>query len=279
MVAPRPARWEDYERGSFAYGGIRHDVFRGDRAGPVVLLLHEMPSFSYRTVQLADRLQDEGYRVVMPLLFGGVRRKPAGPLVSAVTAGVDFASSLVKVCVSWQFVALVQKRTSPITSWLIALARAEAAESGHGRVGVIGMCFSGGFALAAAIDPVVGVAVASQPATPFAWIPLNLIPGQTRDVGLSDEDWTRLVERREADEVCVRTFRFSRDWKSPRQRVARIKDALAPDETFDCIPSTKRNAHAVLTDATDVPMDPDTADRLDEVIASLIGTLRERLGA
>jgi dienelactone hydrolase len=243
-----------------------------------VLLLHEMPSFSYRTVQLADRLADEGYQVVMPLLFGGVRRRQDNKLISAVTGGLDFASSLVKVCVSWQFVALVQRRTSPIASWLIALAREEAAASGHSRVGVIGMCFSGGFALAAAVDPVVSVAVASQPATPFAWIPLNLIPGQTRDVGLSDEDWARLLARRKADDVCVRTFRFSRDWKSPRQRVARIKDALASDERYDCIPSTNRNAHAVLTDATDVAMDPDTAPVLDEVLASLIATLRDALG-
>ena len=43
---------------------------------------------------------------------------------------------------------------------------------------MIGMCFSGGFALATAIDPVVGVAVVSQPALPIAVGPIKLIPGQ-----------------------------------------------------------------------------------------------------
>ena len=269
-----------YKKSSFEFGGIRHDVYRGGTVGPPILLLHEMPSLSYRTVQLADSICAAGFRIVMPILIGGIRNKPRNRIekAAATVAGtLEVLPRVIQVCVSWQFVALAQRRTSPITMWLLELARNEAAAVSRRRVGVIGMCFSGGFALATAIDPVVGVAVVSQPAMPFAWFPLNKIPGQSSSVGLADEDWQRLLDRRDGTGVCIRTLRFERDAMSPAARVARIKAALAPTEEFDCIRSEKSSAHSVLTDATDEPKDPSTADDIARALESVVTTLREQL--
>jgi hypothetical protein len=132
---------------------------------------------------------------------------------------------------------------------------------------------------ATAIDPVVGVAVASQPAMPYAWSVLGRIPGQAESVGMDDEHWQRLLDRRAADDVCFRTLRFQNDVKSPAARVARIKRELAPDETFDSIPSRDKGAHSVLTDATEIPKDPTTEARIREALDSVIATLKDRLGA
>jgi dienelactone hydrolase len=163
-----------------------------------------------------------------------------------------------------------------VTDFLLELARVEAAAAGRSQVGVIGMCFSGGFALATAIDPVVGVAVVSQPALPFATGPLAWIPGQAADLGLSEPDRRQLVDRKSDPGLCVRAFRYDTDRIAPAARVERIERELAPAATLTRIPAT-RHAHSVLTDATDVPADPTTKPAIDAALASLIATLDERL--
>jgi dienelactone hydrolase len=276
MARPNVAENNGYRCQPFEAGGISHDVYRGGESGPVVLLLHEMPSFSWRKVRLANHIRDQGYRIVMPILVGGIREKPVGRVrkrVAVLGAGLEFGVNLAKVCVSSQFVALLQGRTSPITVWLLELARAEAASHGQRQVGVIGMCFSGGFALAAAIDPVVGVAVVSQPALPFAVGPMKLIPGQAADLGLSKPDHDRLIGRMAEPDLCVRLFRYESDSIAPRARVQRIRDELGPAATLTLIPG---RGHPVLSNATDGEPHGERAD-LDAALASVVATLDERL--
>lgn len=278
MAQPNVAERSGYRRERFEAGGIAHDVYRAG-AGPAVILLHEMPSLSYRTVQLANRIRDHGsgFRVVMPVLVGGVRDRSSGPL-AMVRTGVAMASTTVRICVSWQFVALLQRRTSPIAGWLLALAHAEARTSHLPRVGVIGMCLSGGFALATAIDPVVGVAVVSQPALPFAMGPLGRIPGQAADPGVSPADYERLRARRDDPDFCVRAFRYTTDKIAPVERVERLARELGPGLIFTPIPACKM-AHAVLSDATDVGPDPSAKPAIDAALASVLTVLEERLKA
>ena len=52
-------------------------------------------------------------------------------------------------------------------AWLRALARSEHARAGGPGVGAVGMCFTGGFALAMAAEPCLLAPVLSQPSLPF----------------------------------------------------------------------------------------------------------------
>ena len=275
MAGQNVAERNGYTCEPFAAAGWRHDVYRGGE-GPPVLLLHEMPSFSWRTVLLANRIRDHGYRIVMPILVGGVRDAPGSGIRGALALASDFGSSLWRICVSREFVALIGGRSSPVTDYLVELARVEAGATGRRKVGVIGMCLTGGFALATAIDPVVGVAVVSQPALPFAIGPMKLIPGQAADLGLSKADHDRLLGRKDDPEFCVRAFRYKADSIAPKARVERIKRELGDAATLTWI---RGRGHPVLSNATDGTLHPAARKDLDDALASVLATLDERLRA
>jgi hypothetical protein len=284
-MARRPDAAEEagYRRDVFEAGGIRHTVYRGGE-GPPVLLLHEMPSLSWRTVALADLIRARDYRVVMPRF---------GRSVAGRTQGPGGAANLVRgslnatwMCVSWQFVVLAQKRTSPIAGWLQALARHEQAArslatgSGAAPVGVVGMCFSGGFALATAVDPSIGVAISSQPSLPFASGFLRRIPGQATDPGVSPTDLGRLAERTASGDLCVRAYRYSNDPIAPVERIERLVETLGPGITYIPIELADDDprSHPVLSDAATVEGEGTTpAHKARAALTDLLDSLDERL--
>jgi dienelactone hydrolase len=114
---------------------------------------------------------------------------------------------------------------------------------------VIGECFSGGFALAAAVDDSVIAPVLSQPS-----LPLGLTAKHRRDPGLSEAE-LQVVERRAAEEgLCALGLRFSEDPLSPAARFQTLKNRLGDAFEVIEISSKKGNehgfakmAHSVLT--------------------------------
>ena len=117
---------------------------------------------------------DAGYTVVMPSLFGTDGE--------AMTAG-SMLRSLRQVCISREFTKLRRGETTPVAGWLRSLARSLHDELGGPGVGAIGMCFTGGFALAMMVDESVTAPVLCQPSTPFP-----VTPARSRDVNLSPAD-------------------------------------------------------------------------------------------
>ena len=117
----------------------------------------------------------------LPSLFGRPGKEP--------TTGGEIARSFPRACVSREF-AVLADRTSPVAHWLRALASRAHAECGGPGVGAIGMCFTGGFALAMAVDPAVLAPVMSQPSLPFP------IGGKRRrGLGLDPADVSAVKER------------------------------------------------------------------------------------
>ena len=149
-----------------------------------------------------------------------------------------------------EFAAFATNADRPIAHYLRALARDLNDRTPGKGVGVIGQCFTGGFALAAAVDDSVLAPVMSQPS-----LPLPLTPKQRRDPGVSDAE-LKVVEQRAASEgLCVMGLRFSEDAMSPRDRFTTLKNRLGDAFEVIEIDSGKGNpdgigrmAHSVLTD-------------------------------
>jgi len=139
-------------------GGVTHPTYRRG-TGPGVIVVHEIPGITPEVIGFADEVVDAGFTVVMPHLFG----TPEAPADAA-----HILRSVGRVCVSAEFNKLVLGVTSPVAQWLRDLARALHAELGGPGVGALGMCFTGGFALAMMVDPSVAAPVVAQPSLPFA---------------------------------------------------------------------------------------------------------------
>ena len=82
--------------------------------------------------------------------------------------------------------------TTPVAGWLRSLARSLHDELGGPGVGALGMCFTGGFALAMMVDTSVVAPVVAQPSAPFA-----VTPARARDLNLSSEDLATVRARAE----------------------------------------------------------------------------------
>jgi len=183
--------------------------------------------------------------------------------------------STVEVCVSREFHAFVLNKTSPIVNWLRALATKAHADCGGPGVGAVGMCFTGGFALAMAVDEKVLAPVLSQPG-----LPIPLSARHKASVDLSEADLAAVRRRTENDGLCVLGLRFTADRAVPAERFATLRRELGDAFLAVEIDSSEGNpdgipqsAHSVLTeDLVDAPGHP-TRLALDRVLAFY----RERL--
>jgi dienelactone hydrolase len=194
----------------------------------------------------------------------------------SVPYGMD---SMVRACVAREFATFALDRTSPVIGWLRCLAADAHQECGGPGVGAVGMCLTGGFALAMMIDDVVQAPVLSQPS-----LPLPLVRSRRGALGLSDADLGRVKER-VAGGACVLGLRFTDDSFVPAERFEALRRELGDGfiaVEIDSSPGNRWNipkrAHSVLTnDFVDEPGHP-TRDALDRVIAFFSERLRPEPG-
>lgn len=245
---------DGWERSRFSAGGITHEVFRRGE-GPAVVVVHEIPGITPNVLRFAEDVVQSGFTVVMPLLVGAAGKEPSAPY--AIT-------SMVKVCISREFTTWALDRTSPVVSWLRALARSVHAEVGGPGVGAIGMCFSGGFALGMMIDPLMVAPVLAQPSLPLA---AGLGSGKAArgaDLNLAPDDREVIAHR--ATEGCeVLGLRFTGD-SLVGTRFDSLRDLLGDSFIAVELPSVGARDHSVLTEQRDEPS-----------VARVIEFLRDKL--
>src|SRR5277367_4365361 len=214
MANGEAGRWEgeleDFTKESFEADGKRREVFRIG-TGPAVIVVSEMPGLTPLVAQFGRRVAAAGCTAVLPVLFGDPGRPP----------GVGYVfQSIGPACVSREFSAFALKKTSPVTVWLRKLAAAEHERCGGPGVGAVGMCFTGGFALAMMVDDIMVAPVLSQPSMPFPVSRAN-----RRDLGISDADLASVRARCAAGQP-VMGLRFTHDRGSPPDRFARLREEL-----------------------------------------------------
>jgi dienelactone hydrolase len=249
---------EDFERTTFTAEGKPRTVYRIG-SGPAVIVISEMPGITPGVATFGRTVAGAGFTAVLPHVFGDDGREATPGYV---------LGSLAKACVSREFTVMALGQTSPVISWLRALARHEHEQCGGPGVGAVGMCFTGGFALAMMVDDVVVAPVLSQPSLPFP-----VTRSKKRALGLSDADLARVRERAAAGS-CVLGLRFSGDKMSPPERFEHLRqvlgDAFVAVE-LDSSPGNphghKKMAHSVLTDDLDDRPGTPTRAALDQVLA------------
>jgi dienelactone hydrolase len=251
----------------FTAAGLTHTLAtRG--TGPGVVLLPELPGLTPKVLELADHLVDEGFTVTAVSLLGEPGRPPS-PGYMAVTSAKAFLSR--------EFRALAPRADRPVAEYVRAVARRLHGQVGGPGVGVLGMCFSGGFALAAAAEPAVLAPVASQPT-----LPLALTPGRRRDIGMSDRERDLIAARVEDEGLALMGLRFTEDAFSPTDRFRSLRAAFG--DGWLPVPVTNgpgnphgigRHEHMVLTSAdVETPGHPTNVAR-----AQVVAFLRERLSS
>jgi dienelactone hydrolase len=258
-----------WKQAPFTGAGLTYDCYEKGE-GPGVVLIPEVPGITPHVLGLADHLVDEGFTVVIPSPFGEPGRAESVGYVLRI---------VVRLCVAAEFRAFATDAKRPITAYLRAVAADLATRTPGRGVGVIGMCFTGGFALATAVDDAVLAPVMSQPALPF---PLGA--KRRRDPGVSEAELDRVVRRTTDDGLCVLGLRFSGDRAVPAERFATLRERLG--DAFEVIEldSTPGNpggfskgAHSVLTaEVRDEPGNLALAARqrtVDFLLEHLSGTL------
>lgn len=254
-----------FDREHFEHHGVAHDVYRKG-TGPAVLVLTEMPGISPQVLGFADRVVDAGFTAVLPDLFGEAGRDPLH--ANKVGVAIYGVSTIARACISKEFSTFALGKASPVVDYLRELAALEHRRCGGPGVGVVGMCFTGGFALAMAVDPLVLAPVMSQPSLPF-----GRTPAHRASVDCDDRSLDIVRDRCAKEGLRVMGLRFKGDPFVPDERFAFLKQRLG--DGFVAIELEQRDGHpdaplprhhSVLTaDLIDEPGEP-TRVALDRVI-------------
>ncbi|XXX77436.1 dienelactone hydrolase family protein [Sorangium sp. So ce134] len=254
-----------FQRERVTHRGETRDVYRKGK-GPAVLVLTEMPGISPQVLGFADRVVALGCTAVLPDLFGTAGRDPTRP--PRLSGAVYALSTMARACISKEFTVLATGRSSPVVDWLRALAASEHERCGGPGVGVVGMCFTGGFALAMAGDARVLAPVMSQPS-----LPLGVTESRRRSVDCDPATLDAVAQRCDREGLRVIGLRFKGDPLVPDERFQFLRERLGDGfvavelEQADGHPEGPlKKHHSVLTGALiDAPDEP-TRAALDRVL-------------
>ena len=259
------AALKDYASFDFDDGRWTRQVFRRG-TGPGVIVIHEMPGLHPLVIRFADRVAAAGMTVFCPSLFG----EPGRPVSTGYALGQMFQG----MCIRREFNAWSGGKSSPVVDWLQELARKVKAECGGKGVGAVGMCFTGGFALAMMTEPSVVAPVLSQPSMPLGKKGRGMIDATPAEIACAKA-------RLEAEDLTLMGLRFKGDAFVPDERFQALKDTFGDRfeavelEPEDARPGTGMAPHSVLT----IHLVDEAGSPTKAVEQRVIRFFRERVGA
>ena len=256
----------DFEHTTFTHGGKTRKVLRLG-TGPAVIVIAEIPGITPKVVDFARQVVGIGCTAVLPHLFGVPGKDPAPDGKLSLATAVSSLATLAPLCVSREFTMMATGRTSPVVTWLRALAADEHERCGGPGVGAVGMCFTGGYALAMAVDDRLLAPVLSQPS-----MPIGLTKEQKHNIDISPADLAKVKDRCANQGLEVLGLRFKSDRLVPGERFAFLREQLGESftavelEDADANPDALIAPHSVLTEH--LVDEPGSATRaaLDQVL-------------
>ena len=213
---------EDFTSREITLDGVTRVVYVAG-TGPAVIVMAEMPGISPHVARFSRWVRDAGFTVYMPSLFGRD---------GAVPNAEEGIAVFQKACVSAEFRAFAANESSPITTWLRALARLAHEECGGPGVGAIGMCFTGNFALTMMLEPSMLAPVLSQPS-----LPMNDPAG----MHIGPDELIAVKQRLDRDDLTVMAYRFEGDAFCKAQRFAAYAEALGDRFVARVLPDSAAN--------------------------------------
>ncbi len=238
----------DFERTTFSHDGETRDIFRHG-TGPAVIVIAEMPGITPKVAEFARRVSAIGCTAVMPHLFGRPGVDPDPSAHGRMASAGYMLSSITPACVSREFTVMALGKSSPVVSWLRALAASEHERCGGPGVGAIGMCFTGGYALAMATDDRLLAPVLSQPSMPVA-----IGRSRARSIDIAPEELAIVKQRCANDGLEVLGLRFKSDRLVPAARFEFLREELGDAfvavelEDEDANPDAVMAPHSVVTE-------------------------------
>ena len=236
----------DFEHTTFTHGGTERDVFRLG-TGPAVIVIAEMPGITPKVIGFARKVAAIGCTAVLPHLFGEPGRVATHGAKPDRGDLANMLKTIVPACVSREFTVFATGKTSPVVTWLRALAKDEHERCGGPGVGAVGMCFTGGYALAMAADDRLLAPVLSQPS-----MPVGITKKQKHGIDISPADLAKVKDRCANAGLEVLGLRFKSDRLVPAERFAFLREELGDAftgvelEDEDANPNAAMDPHSVL---------------------------------
>lgn len=231
---PHRVDLDDFQAIDLAFDDVAKRVWTAGE-GPAVIVMTEMPGISPHVLRFARWVRDAGFSVWLPSLFG-----QDGAIPTAEEGAQVFRAA----CVSAEFRALGGGVSSPVTRWLMALARHAHGVCGGPGVGAIGMCFTGNFALTMMLEPSVLAPVLCQPSLPLD------NPG---GLEIAPAELEQVRTRLEREGRNVLAYRFKGDAFCRAERFAAYREALGPRFIERVLPDQAANTEVPPFFASHVP--------------------------
>jgi dienelactone hydrolase len=254
---------ENFARRDLTLLGKTKPVLTTGAVGPAVIIVHEVYGFTPTLARFCRWVRDAGFRVYAPVLFGAV---------DASNPERILPSRLLGLCISREFHLFTAGKSSPVVEWLKELARLAHRECGELGVGAVGMCLTGNFALAMAVEPDMLAPVVAQPSLPSH---------KPAALDLSASDLGMVRNRIEKEGLRVRGYRFEGEKFCRAARFETLRRELGKGFVDTTLPDSAANLngrkppHSVFTTELIDGAGQPTRAAVDEVI----GFFRERLCA
>jgi len=212
-------------------------------AGAPVILMQEMPGIGAEAIAFCRRLASAGFEIWAPHWFG-----PLG-----VTSPLNLVRML---CMRREFQVFAKNQSSAVVDWMRSLCRHVADVRDAERVGVIGMCLSGNFAMTLIAEPNVWAAVAAQPSLPGG------SPGALHMSGAEIDASRAALDAKGA----MRAYRFKEDSLCTAAKFDAIDSAFNDSAMRVVTNVLPGKGHSVFTGHYDDTPGSPTADAMHEVI-------------